>query len=255
VGVLWVAPAFVEGGGEGEAISTDASNLRVANSYWRSRDARVVIVGSSLAHRLSEEFFETPGIKNLSFEGGSSLTGLEIIASMPKRPRVVLVEANVLSRPADLALVRDVVERRPAPLRIVRWILRPGDQKKKLNVEQILAAGPSTRHEIAPIYLKPASYTAESVKPNINNLKRLILDLRRSGSKVLLFDLPFAPELQHSTHRLSTNLAHAQFTDLADWLPLAEDQSQLRWSDGVHLDARSSIVIAREMDRALSKMP
>ena len=64
-----------------------------------------MLVGSSLTFRLKEEYFATPGLRNLALAGGSPVTGLEIVANQPRLPRIILVEANVLIRPTDAALV------------------------------------------------------------------------------------------------------------------------------------------------------
>jgi hypothetical protein len=63
------------------------------------------VAGSSLTFRLKEEYFATPKLRNLALAGGSPVTGLEIAANQPRLPRIVLVEANVLSRATDSALV------------------------------------------------------------------------------------------------------------------------------------------------------
>ena len=72
----------------------------------------VVLVGSSLTFRLKEEYFATPRLRNLALAGGSPVTGLEIVANQPRLPKLVLIEANGLSRAADTALVEKYSERR-----------------------------------------------------------------------------------------------------------------------------------------------
>src|SRR6202022_4260808 len=79
--------------------------LITLNRYAKEPIPDVVLVGSSLTFRLKEEYFATPRLRNLALAGGSPITGLEIVANQPRLPRIVLVEANVLSRPTDTALV------------------------------------------------------------------------------------------------------------------------------------------------------
>ena len=81
--------------------------LITLNRYMREPVPDIVLVGSSIAFRLKEEYFATPGLRNLALEGGSPVTGLEIVANQPRLPGLVLVEANVLARPTDVALVAD----------------------------------------------------------------------------------------------------------------------------------------------------
>src|SRR6202035_638968 len=75
--------------------------LITLNRYAREPIPDVVLVGSSLTFRLKEEYFATSSLRNLALAGGSPVTGLEIVANQPRLPRIVLVEANVLSRPVD----------------------------------------------------------------------------------------------------------------------------------------------------------
>jgi hypothetical protein len=42
--------------------------------------------------------------------------------------------------------------------------------------------------------------------------------------------------------------AHAQFPEPQNWIPLNGSLPDLRWADGVHLDERSAVMIARQID-------
>lgn len=59
-----------------------------------------VIVGSSLAYRIDLDSFP-PGTANLGFGGMSVHDGLELIVRSGKRPRLVLIESNILFRETD----------------------------------------------------------------------------------------------------------------------------------------------------------
>lgn len=65
----------------------------------------IALVGSSMTFRLYEGYFKTP-LRNIATSGGSPLTGLAIVASYPAPPRVVLVEANIMSRHLEANLVK-----------------------------------------------------------------------------------------------------------------------------------------------------
>ena len=56
-----------------------------------------------LVRFLYEGYFQTR-LRNIAIGGGSSLTGLAIIASFQSIPRLILVETNIMSRPVDDAL-------------------------------------------------------------------------------------------------------------------------------------------------------
>jgi len=87
------------------ATTTRDGTLITLSRYLREPVPGIVLVGSSITFRLKEEYFATPGLRNLALAGGSPVTGLEIVANQPRLPGLILVEANVLSRPIDIALV------------------------------------------------------------------------------------------------------------------------------------------------------
>jgi hypothetical protein len=64
-----------------------------------------IVPGQPITFRLKEEYFATRGLRNLALAGGSPVTGLEIVANQSRLPQYILVEANVLSRATDTALV------------------------------------------------------------------------------------------------------------------------------------------------------
>src|ERR1700754_3827701 len=87
------------------ATTTRDGTLITLNRYARESVPDVVLVGSSLTFRLKEEYFATPRLRNLALAGGSPVTGLEIVANQPQLPMFILVEANVLTRSSDTALI------------------------------------------------------------------------------------------------------------------------------------------------------
>ena len=95
--------------------SSDAGmrNRVVAERYWDGKVPPAVVVGTSLAFRLSPDFLLAdalgPAIYNLALGGGSAATGLEILAGKATLPRLVLVEANLGYLPPDHALLRELV--------------------------------------------------------------------------------------------------------------------------------------------------
>src|SRR5665213_2048727 len=86
------------------AITTRDGTLITLNRYAKEPIPDVVLVGSSLTFRLKEEYFTTHRLRNLALAGGSPVTGLEVVASQPRLPKIILVETNVLSRTTDVAL-------------------------------------------------------------------------------------------------------------------------------------------------------
>jgi hypothetical protein len=100
-----VATAWFGTGLQLSSTTTRDGTLITFNRYVEESVPDVVLVGSSITFRLKEDYFATPRLRNLAIAGGSPVTGLEIVANQQQLPRIVLVEANVLSRSTDTALV------------------------------------------------------------------------------------------------------------------------------------------------------
>src|ERR1700731_2422021 len=75
----------------------DDRRFPALSRYALEPTPNIALVGSSMTFRLYEGYFQTQ-LRNVSISGGSPLTGLAILASYPSLPRVVLVEANIMSR-------------------------------------------------------------------------------------------------------------------------------------------------------------
>ena len=120
------------------ATTTRDGTLITLGRYLREPVPDIVLVGSSMAFRLKEEYFAAPKLRNLALAGGSPVTGLEIVANQPALPGIILVEANVLSRPTDAALVERYSRGDTEPLffRPVRAAMPPmsnGSTRRRLT--------------------------------------------------------------------------------------------------------------------------
>jgi hypothetical protein len=82
-----VATAWFGNGLQLPSTTTRDGTLITLNRHVREPVPDVVLVGSSLAFRLKEEYFATPRLRNLALAGGSPVTGLEIVADSRAFPR------------------------------------------------------------------------------------------------------------------------------------------------------------------------
>jgi hypothetical protein len=243
----------------------------VLNRYIREPVPAVVLVGSSLTFRLNEEYFATPSLRNLAIAGGSPVTGLEIVANGPRLPRIILVEANVLSRLVDAALVEtysrsDVAGSlffRPIKAAIAAyegWLhASPSHVEASTVLSRLLAEPPSDFDN--RIYADRAlqQFDADdptvAVRVNVARIEQLMHSVEQKGTRLLLFELPYLGPLEESRFaKITSEIVHAKFPDPDRWLRIDFDRKELRWRDGVHLDERSSLIIARAMDKALSSL-
>lgn len=248
--------------------TTRDGTLITLSRYLRESVPDIVLTGSSITFRLKEEYFATPGVRNLALAGGSPVTGLEIVADQPRLPGIILVEANVLSRPIDAVLVERYSRGDAEPLffRPVRAAVAAYEQRRH---------APLTYQQVAPdlrrlmeqppsefdnrIYVDRAvqQFNAEdptvAARSNAKRIGELIRMLEQRGARVFLFELPYAEPIEGSRAAATTReIIHAAFPDSKRWLSIEVNRGELRWADGVHLDERSAVIVTQALERALA---
>lgn len=93
--------------------------------------------------------------------------------------------------------------------------------------------------------------SAEAARQGLLDIKRYKTLLESRGARVLLFHMPYSPQFEATPFAdASTRMAAEAFPDAASWLTIGVDPSQLRWTDGVHLDARSAAMVGRAIEAA-----
>jgi hypothetical protein len=253
------------------SVTTRDGTLMALNRYVNEPTPDVVLVGSSLGYRLNETYFATPGLRNLAIAGGSPVTGLAIVARQERLPKIVLVETNVLSRPIDTSLVERYAAKgageqllfrpvRAAVAALELWThAPPGSAQRMAARDQLLRQPPDNFDNSAYIARvireQSAENPAEAVRDNVRRIAELIAAIERRGSRVLLLEIPYPPEVRQAlaTH-ITDDIAHKAFPDPARWLNISLPQNELRWPDGGHLDERSALVTARAIDAAVAPM-
>jgi hypothetical protein len=265
------ATAWFGNGLQLPATTTRDGTLVTLNRYVREPTPDVILVGSSLTFRLKEEYFTTPRLRNLALAGGSPVTGLEIVSNQSRLPGVILVEANVLSRPADTASVEKYSSRgnaEPLLFRPVRtaiatyenWLHAPISHAQAASaLNGILGQPPSDFDN--RIYVdralqqSNAEDPAVAVRLNVERIEQLIRTIEPRGTRVLLFELPYSEQLEDTRSvKITREIVHARFKDPDRWLRIDFPRTELRWADGVHLDERSAVIVAQSMDKALSSL-
>ncbi|WP_156438507.1 hypothetical protein [Bradyrhizobium valentinum] len=250
------------------ATTTRDGTLITLSRYLREPVPDVVLVGSSITFRLKEEYFATAGLRNLALAGGSPVTGLEIVANQSQLPKFILVEANVLTRPTDAALVERYSRGDTEPLffRPVRAAVAAYEQRLHasvtheqvvLNLRKLTEQPPSDfdNRVYADRALQQfnAEDPADAARINAKRIEELIRMVEHRGARVLLFELPYSEPIEGSRYAATTReIVHAAFPDTKRWLPVEVNRSELRWADGVHLDERSAVIVTQAMERTLA---
>ena len=263
-----LATAWFGNGLQVPATTTRDGTLITLNRYAKEPVPDIVLVGSSLTFRLKEEYFATPRLRNLALAGGSPVTGLEIVASQPRLPRLVLIEANVLSRAPDAAVVERYSkssDAEPLFFRPVRtavaayenWLHAPLTHAQVSSaLDQLRKQPPSDFDNHVYVDRALQQFNAEDptavAQANVNRIEQLIASIEQRGSRALLFELPFSEPLESSrAARITREIVHAKFPAPDRWLHIEYARNDLRWADGVHLDERSAVIVAQSIERAL----
>jgi hypothetical protein len=267
-----LATAWFGGGLELPATTTRDGTLTTLNRYVREPTPNVVLVGSSLTFRLKEEYFSTPGVRNLALAGGSPVTGFEIVTNQAQLPKIILVEMNVLSRATDMALVEKYSNGGDSPplfFRPIRaavaayenWNHRPpGHAQVARALDRLLKQPPSDfdNHVYADRAFRDMNAEDPTVTAGLNvmRIQHLLSAVEQRGTRVQFFELPYSDRLEESRSvRITREIVHSAFPDPDRWLRLDYPRSELRWSDGVHLDERSALIVSQSIDRALISLP
>jgi hypothetical protein len=253
------------------ATTTRDGSLITLNRYAQEPIPDVVLVGSSLTFRLSEPYFSTPSLRNLAIAGGSPLTGLEIVAARSQLPKLILVEANVLSRGVDSALVNrysSVDARGPLFFRPIRALVASWENwrhaplsygEASAALDRLIEAPPSDFDNRPYLQRAIAESNSEDPAPaartSVEEIGRLAASIERRGSRLLLFELPYPDALETARYaRVTRQIVHDAFPEPRRWLSIDTTRDELRWSDGAHLDQRSAVLVARAIDRAIAAL-
>jgi hypothetical protein len=264
LGTAWVGSRL-----QVPAITTRDGALMILNRYAHEPIPDIVLVGSSLTVRLKEEYFTVPYLRNLGLGGGSPITGLEIVANQASIPRLILIEANLLFRPPDAALVQKYSKNgdaEPLFFRPVRTAVAAYENwhHAPLTHEQVSSALDKLLKEppgdsASGIYADRALQQFNSqdptadVRANVIRVEQLIKLIEQRGSRALLYELPYSEPLEGSLFAQATReIVHAKFPASDSWLHFDYSRDDLRWADGIHLDERSAVIVAKSIDQAIS---
>ncbi|WGD51953.1 hypothetical protein QA641_42240 [Bradyrhizobium sp. CB1650] len=265
VATVWIGTALQQ-----PAVTTRDGSLITLNRYIQEPVPDVVLVGSSVAWRLKEEYFTRPRVRNLAVAGGSPLTGLEIVVKQPRLPKIVLIETNVLSRRVDGALVQKFSGKghtgaeflrpmRTAVAAYENWNHAPPNPVQvRAELEQLLQQPPAefdnTVYADRALEQMNAEDPTLTTRDNVVLIGELIADIEQRGARALLIEIPFSTEIDGSRFaRTTKEIVHNAFPDPDRWLSIDPPHTNLRWSDGIHLDERSALIVVRELDRALAE--
>jgi hypothetical protein len=268
--VCWGIPRFLTDIPEFPLINTERHQFRIVNHYFQSPAPAIALAGSSLTERLKEHYFARRDIRNIGIGGGSALTVLTLLADTAwKRPTVVAVETNIMSRGVDQELVRafQKVDHPIATFVSPRTLLAHYQRKldgfppafDPARCENTFRAPPAESLINADDTATARSehdnpYFEARIRNDVAALKIIVEELETKGVKVFLYDLPTMPALESTRYVKMTRLAMSESFSPDRWLELKYPASEIRWDDAIHFDDRSAIILACALERALNKV-
>jgi hypothetical protein len=236
--------------------------------YVFERTPDVVLIGSSMTFRVREDYFLKVPVRNIAISGGSPLTGLAIVRSYDSIPHLAMVETNIMALPTDIALTEQFGKNDAAPYQWFRpfrsvislvyyWIKTESVADDVAKLPQL----PPSDYDIATSVASAARVYSgtnldEAIAKNVLAIKLMVEDLERRGCRVAFFELPYPGRLGDSHYAsLTRTLMHAAFPDPKNWPSLDFHLSELRWIDSAHMDERSAIIVAKEIERYIALSP
>ncbi len=264
----WAAPRLIANVPQFPVRTTGEEQVVALERYFKLPPQDIVIVGSSLAYHMKDQFFTDGDVRNMAIPGDSPMTGLAIILAAPAaKPRVVAVETNILDRTLNTRLVEmfGTAQLRQPPLPPLRTLaaLYQGARDDTLTyskerIQSILAASPAPDRSarlVATIWddwNRPLDRNI--LRQHAEQLKALAAKLEAQGVRVFFFEMPYPSRLNGSVFATTTREVLAEVIPPDDKrrlvfdYPLAEMRSE---ADGVHLDDRSSVIFAAALSRAI----
>lgn len=255
-------------------FTTTEQNIANISRELRNITPDITIVGSSLGKRIQNDYFDKLNVLNLSLDGGSQITGLEILKNSKILPKIILIEINILDRTIDQEIITkaislsntksfiSVLNGSTKPLHYLfskpffaySSTIQNVNLVKKRNAH-LVNSGPIEydNNKIIDDGISLLDQRSDWDLAYKNHAK--ILELTRyfeeQGSKVFFLYLPFSDKfdkhLYSRRNRIiisgNNNFICSRCIDARKIININE----LRWGDGVHLDDRSALLIAESL--------
>lgn len=235
------------------------TNMVRAQDYLAHPDTDIVLAGSSLTFRLPPHLLG-PHIANLAMAGGAPATGLSLIDRSGARPKLVLVEVNLLARNPDLAQVRYLLRFPERQLRASLRAFRTGYDPVNLAERVLQTLLHKSDEDLVPqpdairqliegqqrIMSRPLN--GDDLGHYLAQTKALVSTLEGRGIRVGFFEMPIDASLTDLPAEKELRQAvMRQFPpNRFCWLTLSVPAGA-HTLDGIHLVSEDADLIARQV--------
>jgi len=227
-------------------------NYATAEGFiYQKQPIQTVVVGSSMTARLNEVELGQ-GVYNLSFNGGSALTGLRIIKESMFIPETILVETNILERAVNKDMLNSLFT--PIVWRIKRYLISLQYTYQPINIILSFIKTRSMAESVVisdkPINKKQLEFGIKRHRENGNNVglfgvedlfeqQEMIDYFSKSGVKILFFQMPVHKKvLSSKKYKKRKIIMQQMFPETTSyWI---NEQHQFETIDGIHLTLNSA---------------
>ncbi|MGR9086033.1 MAG: hypothetical protein ACU841_03050 [Gammaproteobacteria bacterium] len=243
-------------------------NYAVAEKYlYSDRIPRVMIVGSSMASRLVAEKFDED-VYNLSFGGGSALTGLKIIKESRRIPDMIWIETNIAERALDESMIDNLfipfLWKVKGHVKSLQYTYQPINFLVSLAKSKYETTRPETGMDRPDKKILAANLSKHirdhnhisglSKKKGWIELKNTVDYFRGLGTKIVFFEMPVHSTLLSSPKYAETrSILRDLFPDVRFYWAAQSLSDHLSTSDGIHLmpnsASRYSTLLSRYIER------
>jgi len=237
--------------------SQNQGNIVSAENYiFNAKGKDIVIVGSSLAFRMKQDYLPN-NYYNLAFGGNSIYDGLEIIKRSGNIPKIILIETNILMRPANAGFVNGLFAPGLSEAKKGLPGMREAYQPVNLligSLQHLMAKNKTTTAAAKPDsalydtvlhrYRREYSHVPDldTIDSRIETLKAYTEYFRGLGIQVVLFEMPVDCSLENSARtRYLHKKLEFEFPDKIYPRILSPDCTKFTFNDGEHLSATSAM--------------
>jgi len=240
-------------------------NYATAQEFIYEEKTQSIIVGSSLSARLIKNILPSD-CYNLSFSGGSTFTGLELIKRTGYTPKHIFIETNFIFRGKDTKMLNnlfypiwwEIKKHIPAlrekfqPLNVLysnnKCYTKPSRKRKesknrktKKNLDNLKS---TKSFKLSFTNQKQSFQKKLNYKYQLKDLKRLITYFETKGTKVIFYEMPIEKSLSDSPKAKNIrNILKTTFKN--KWLPFPKHENYFT-TDSIHLHSYSAWVYTRE---------
>lgn len=216
--------------------------------YEKGQEADVLVLGSSLASRLVMDSLPA-NYYNLAMGGMSIYDGVSLLNKSSRKPKVVLIEMNVALRDLNTDLERDLYH--PVFYSVKKYVPILRKKYQPVPVLKALFRDRSGMKPDAGLYQLPKHLfdielanrvkmygitpSPELTKRKFDELSRDVELIRKSGIRVIFFEMPIHQDLKDLIEQTTTRAAFYKYFPKSEFKYIDMPQITFQTSDGIHL--------------------